>query len=100
MLTGQGARRARACGQRAQPSAPFHYPPRPLPLLLPCPACQDDIAAGRLSNAQLETVLYAFQRFARLLPDGSRAGFFLGDGAGVGKGRQIAAVIKEFWCAG
>jgi hypothetical protein len=22
-----------------------------------------------------------------------------GDGAGVGKGRQIAATIKEFWCA-
>ena len=26
---------------------------------------------------------------------GERAGFFLGDGAGVGKGRQIAALIKE-----
>ena len=26
---------------------------------------------------------------------GARAGFFLGDGAGVGKGRQIAAMIKE-----
>ncbi|DBA83686.1 TPA: hypothetical protein ACH3X1_016793 [Trebouxia sp. C0004] len=26
---------------------------------------------------------------------GHRAGFFLGDGAGVGKGRQIAAMIKE-----
>ena len=26
---------------------------------------------------------------------GSKAGFFLGDGAGVGKGRQIAAMIKE-----
>ena len=26
---------------------------------------------------------------------GNRAGFFLGDGAGVGKGRQIAAIIKE-----
>jgi hypothetical protein len=28
---------------------------------------------------------------------GARAGFFLGDGAGVGKGRQIAALIKEYW---
>lgn len=28
---------------------------------------------------------------------GARAGFFLGDGAGVGKGRQIAASIKEYW---
>lgn len=33
------------------------------------------------------------------LKDGSRAGFFLGDGAGVGKGRQIAAMIKQFWWA-
>ncbi len=31
-----------------------------------------------------------------LLP-GSRKAFFLGDGAGVGKGRQIAALIKEYW---
>jgi hypothetical protein len=28
---------------------------------------------------------------------GHRAGFFLGDGAGVGKGRQIAALIKQHW---
>lgn len=26
-----------------------------------------------------------------------RAGFFLGDGAGVGKGRVIAALVKELW---
>jgi hypothetical protein len=32
-----------------------------------------------------------------LLATGARAGFFLGDGAGVGKGRQIAAAIKEYW---
>ncbi|GFR48197.1 hypothetical protein Agub_g10014, partial [Astrephomene gubernaculifera] len=61
---------------------------------------QANVAANQLSNAQLETVLYAFQRFNQRLPDGSRAGFFLGDGAGVGKGRQIAAVIKEFWATG
>lgn len=28
---------------------------------------------------------------------GTRPGFFLGDGAGVGKGRQIAALIRDFW---
>ncbi|GLC46902.1 hypothetical protein PLESTB_001282200 [Pleodorina starrii] len=61
---------------------------------------QDNLERSELSNAQLETVLYAFQRFERRLPDGARAGFFLGDGAGVGKGRQIAAVIKEFWATG
>ena len=31
---------------------------------------------------------------------GTRPGFFLGDGAGVGKGRQIAGLIKEFWLCG
>lgn len=30
-------------------------------------------------------VLYAAQRHTHVLPDGSRAGFFIGDGAGVGK---------------
>ena len=29
-----------------------------------------------------------------------RKGFFLGDGAGVGKGRTIAACIKEHFAAG
>lgn len=54
-----------------------------------------------ISNAQLETVTYAMQRFTgERLEDGSRAGFFLGDGAGVGKGRQIAAAIKEMWGRG
>ncbi|GIL64960.1 hypothetical protein Vafri_18816 [Volvox africanus] len=61
---------------------------------------QENLERNELSNAQLETVLYAFQRFQTRLPDGNRAGFFLGDGAGVGKGRQIAAVIKEFWTTG
>ena len=30
-------------------------------------------------------------------PDRPRMGFFLGDGAGVGKGRQIAALCKQHW---
>lgn len=30
---------------------------------------------------------------------GARPGFFLGDGAGVGKGRQIAALVKDYWLA-
>lgn len=54
-----------------------------------------------MSNLQLETVIYAMQRYeGPRLPDGARAGFFLGDGAGVGKGRQIAALIKEMWLKG
>lgn len=63
--------------------------------------CQADWEARALSDAQLESVAYAVQRFSgKRLPDGSRAGFFLGDGAGVGKGRQIAALIKVLWSGG
>jgi hypothetical protein len=62
---------------------------------------QADWESGAISNAQLETVVYALQRFfGEKLPDGARAGFFLGDGAGVGKGRQISAVVKEMWRKG
>jgi hypothetical protein len=54
-----------------------------------------------ISNAQLETVVYALQRFTGPpLEGGYKAGFFLGDGAGVGKGRQISALIKEMWRRG
>ena len=43
-----------------------------------------------LSGLQLESIVYACQRHQQQLPDQSRAGFFIGDGAGVGKGRTIA----------
>lgn len=32
--------------------------------------------------------------------DGTRAAFFIGDGAGVGKGRQLAGLIYESWLKG
>ena len=51
---------------------------------------EDLVDAGTLSALQLESIVYACQRHQRLLPDGQRAGFFIGDGAGVGKGRTIA----------
>ena len=47
------------------------------------------LQCGQLSSLQLEGVLYASQRHLTLLPNGRRAGFFIGDGAGVGKGRQV-----------
>ena len=50
---------------------------------------------GLLSSAQLETVIYACQNHEKFLHGGVRKGFFLGDGAGVGKGRQLAAMILE-----
>lgn len=52
-----------------------------MPLKRSCCACvkrmdctvthtQDNLAGAELSDAQLETMLYAFQRFGRRLPDG------------------------------
>ncbi|CAJ1959811.1 unnamed protein product [Cylindrotheca closterium] len=52
---------------------------------------------GALSPLQLESVLLAIQRHNRKL-DQMRAGFFIGDGAGVGKGRQIAAILRDSFC--
>ncbi|XP_008791000.1 protein FORGETTER 1 isoform X1 [Phoenix dactylifera] len=50
-----------------------------------------------LSCLQIETIVYACQRHHHHLQNGSRAGFFIGDGAGVGKGRTIAGLIWENW---
>eukprot|EP00873_Tetraselmis_striata_P036348 jgi/Tetstr1/456612/TSEL_043315.t1 len=82
----------------------------------------DVVAQGRISGAQLETVIYANMRFnmtkehyvrhssvrahSEVPGEGVaatqlyRPGFFLADGAGVGKGRQIAALIAEHWRTG
>ncbi len=71
----------------------------------------------RLSDAQLETVIYAGEAHAVMLPGAwrigeaahvalsvaadtpdvvhFRRGFFLGDGTGCGKGRQIAGIIAD-----
>lgn len=49
-----------------------------------------------LSGAQLEGCAYAIQRHLSFLPNGQRAGFFIGDSTGVGKGRQLAAIILYY----
>jgi hypothetical protein len=71
-----------------------------------------------LSASQLETVVYAGHAWGRALPgrfkpapegvglvtvdDGAayRQGFYVGDGTGAGKGRQIAACILDNWLQG
>ena len=71
-----------------------------------------------LSDAQLETLVYAGDAFARDLPgrfvpaeegltlalddagQPYRTGFFLADGTGAGKGRQVAAIILDQWLRG
>jgi hypothetical protein len=75
-------------------------------------------AASALSSAQLETIVYAGQSFERELSghytcdkdglhltehaDGAayRQGYFLGDGTGAGKGRQVAGIIMDQWSRG
>jgi predicted RNA methylase len=76
------------------------------------------VKEGLVSEAQLETLVYAGAAHATdlpgtflsddegctLKPDGAgrryRKGFFLGDGTGAGKGRQIAGVILDQWMRG
>ncbi|XAR67236.1 hypothetical protein NMG60_11001915 [Bertholletia excelsa] len=59
---------------------------------------RDELESSKaLSCLQIETLVYACQRHLQHLPNGARAGFFVGDGAGVGKGRTIAGLIWENW---
>ena len=80
------------------------------------------MAEGLLSDAQLESVIYAGEahashlsghftvdatcnRLAAAAPDAEsavrfRRGWFLGDGTGAGKGRQVAGVILDNWQQG
>jgi hypothetical protein len=76
------------------------------------------IERGLLSAAQAETLIYTANAHARDLPGlfepedkgctlipsaegrAYRAGYFLGDGTGAGKGRQVASVILDRWVRG
>jgi len=65
------------------------------------PLVSELIENRKLSGLQLEGVAYACQKHQEYLEDGRRrAGFFIGDGAGIGKGRQIAGVIFDNYCRG
>uniref|UniRef100_A0A3B3SDJ8 Protein strawberry notch homolog 2 n=1 Tax=Paramormyrops kingsleyae TaxID=1676925 RepID=A0A3B3SDJ8_9TELE len=58
------------------------------------------ISAGLLSALQLEAVIYSCQQHEVILQNGQRAGFLIGDGAGVGKGRTLAGIILENFLKG
>jgi len=91
--------------------------PAPIPYYVPH-LPERTVAERLLSASQLETVVYAGHAWSQSIPgrfkpnkegvglslaeDGDvyRKGFFLGDGTGAGKGRQIAACILDNWLQG
>ena len=78
--------------------ASIDLPPAKYPLF---DALGDEfVENGKLSQLQLEGILYACQKHCDPLPDGKRSGFMIGDGAGVGKGRQISGIIIDNYVRG
>jgi hypothetical protein len=64
------------------------------------------ISTGKVSEAQLEAVVYAGSAHSEMLPGDQelngkvvkyRKGYFIGDGTGVGKGREISAILLDNW---
>lgn len=58
------------------------------------------VTDGILSDAQLEAVTRAWQSFEKTLDNGETQGYFIGDGTGVGKGREIAGIMYESFLRG
>uniref|UniRef100_A0A665TH61 Protein strawberry notch homolog 2 n=1 Tax=Echeneis naucrates TaxID=173247 RepID=A0A665TH61_ECHNA len=61
---------------------------------------ESTIKIGLLSALQLEAIIYACQQHEVILQNNQRAGFLIGDGAGVGKGRTVAGIILENYLKG
>ena len=54
------------------------------------------ISSGKLSDAQISNIVYAGQAHSQMIPmQNKRKGYFIGDGTGVGKGRQISGIILD-----
>ncbi|EKD33686.1 MAG: hypothetical protein ACD_75C02624G0002 [uncultured bacterium] len=53
------------------------------------------VKTGKLSDVQLEAITAAGQAHQDILPSGAQRGFFIGDGTGVGKGREIAGILWD-----
>ncbi len=59
------------------------------------------IMSGKISEIQLERVIYAGQAHAQRLPESAaRAGISIGDGTGVGKTGTILGIILDNWFSG
>lgn len=61
---------------------------------------EETIDTGALSALQLESITYACQQHEVILPNGQRAGYLIGDGPGIGKGRTVAGIIFENFLLG
>jgi tRNA G10 N-methylase Trm11 len=82
--------------ESAAMSALETIPPKYVPNL-PKKAIQE----GRISDAQLEVVINAGQAHSEMVAGGEhRRGYFIGDGTGVGKGREISAILWDNWNQG
>jgi|GEM_PF-1317947 len=53
------------------------------------------VQEGRLSDVQMEAVTYAGQRHSQTMADGKTPGYWIGDGTGVGKGREVGGIIYD-----
>jgi predicted RNA methylase len=53
-----------------------------------------------VSDIQLEAIAAAGYAHSQMLPDGSRRGFLIGDGTGVGKAREATGIIMDNWNQG
>jgi hypothetical protein len=59
------------------------------------------IASGALSDVQMTNIVYAGQAHSQMIPNqNKRKGYFIGDGTGVGKGRQLAGIILDNYMQG
>lgn len=73
----------------------------PLPIMTYRPALpQAVIDNGTISNVQLEGIAMVGQQNDILLPGGYRASALIGDGTGVGKGREAAGILWDNWRQG
>jgi hypothetical protein len=74
-----------------KPPRPVHRPRLPVDL----------ITSGKISQIQLERIIYAGQAHAQKLPESNaRAGISIGDGTGVGKTGTILGIVLDNWFSG
>lgn len=73
----------------------------PLPPITYKPSLSESVIKdGKLSAVQLEAVALSGQQNDIRLPSGHRSTLLIGDGTGVGKGREGAAIMMDHWSKG